>query len=343
MSGRVPVAVLGATGIVGQHLVRLLDGHPWFTLAEVAASESRAGRRYGDAVPWTLGAEPPAAASDLGLLPVGAPLRSPIVLSALPAGVAHDVEQRYAGEGKLVSSNASAHRMRPDVPLLIPEVNAPELELLDRQPWAGSGGALVCNPNCVVAGVALALAPIERRWGVAEGAMVTLQALSGAGLGGPSALELAGNVVPWIGGEEEKIPAELGRVLGRSVPLSVAVNRVPVSDGHIAHLFLRLRRSALPEEVRAELRSFGSRSLSALPTLRVSPLVVTDGPDRPQPRLDVGRGGGMTVTVGRVRESPPHDLALVVLSHNAVRGAAGACLANAEAAFARSPPRVGVA
>jgi aspartate-semialdehyde dehydrogenase len=261
---------------------------------------------------------------------------SPVVLSALPGRVARDVEVRLANEGRLVSSNASVHRMRPDVPLMVPEVNPGALSLAEAQPWRRSGGVLVCNPNCVATGVSLALAPLHRRWGIGEVVMVTLQALSGAGLGGPSALSMTGNVIPWIEGEEEKIPGELGRLLGGAFPVAVAANRVPVADGHTAHVFLRFDRRAGAAEVAAELRRSGrGEAAVSLPTLPDRSLVVVDGADRPQPLLDAGRSGGMKVSVGRVRSAPPSDVAMVVVSHNAVRGAAGACLANAELCVAR--------
>ena len=359
--GRVPVAVLGATGLVGQHLVRRLAGHPTLRLHELVGSEGRAGRAYAESVDWSIDDRVPPEAAGLELLGLAggdgggggawrivrraggpaAPLRSPIVLSALPAHVARDLEPALARRGHLVCTNASAHRMSPDVPLVVPEINAAALARVADQPWAASGGALVANPNCVVTGLALALAPIERAWGIRAGAVVTLQALSGAGLGGPSALALLGNVVPHIEGEEEKIERELRKVLGAELALAVAVNRVPVLDGHMAHVFLDLRRCASPADVRAALDGFERPAeLGCVPSLPERPLVVRDEPDRPQPALDARAGDGMVVSVGRIRSAPPWDVALTLVVHNAIRGAAGACLANAELCVERG--RVGV-
>lgn len=328
---RVPVAVLGATGLVGQHLVRLLRRHPWFRLAEAVGSERRVGSLYGEAVAWGAGGDVPRDAARLHLLPPGGALASPIVLSALPAEAARVWEPALARRGHRVSSNASAFRMDPSVPLVIPEVNAADIALVDTQAWAGAGGALVTNPNCVVAGLAPVLAPIHRRWGVASATVTTLQALSGAGLAGPQALDLMGNVVPYIPGEEEKIASETVRLLGGGPTVDVAVTRVPVPDGHLAHVFLRLAEVASPEDVAQALR--GSRppdGIAGLPSVPRRTLHVLDGVDRPQPRLDVRRGRGMGVSVGRIRRAGGHDLALTLLVHNLVRGAAGACLANAE-------------
>ena len=329
---RLPVAVLGATGLVGQRLVRLLDGHPLFRLAEVVGSERRTGKSYGKAADWAIGGDPPAQASALELLAPQAPLRSRVVLSALPSGPARERETSLARTGHMVCTNASPHRLRPDTPLVIPEVNAAAIAEVAAQPWAESGGALVANPNCVVVALAMALAPIERAFGIESATVVTLQALSGAGLGGLDAVAVAGNVVPWIPGEEEKIGPELNKILGSGIGVAVAVNRVPVLDGHTAHVFCKLRRPASHLDAARALREFRPPAVAeALWALPRRPLVVRTEPDRPQPRLDADCAAGMAVTVGRIRPAPPpHDLALVVVAHNGIRGAAGACLANAE-------------
>jgi len=319
---------------VGQHLIRLLDAHPWFALTEVVASQERAGERYGDSVDWVLGDELPRRAASLRLASLDGPLTSPVVLSALPGQTARSVEARLAAAGHLVCSNASAHRMDPDVPLLIPEVNAEALSLLERPRWGEGRGRVVTNPNCVVAGLMPVLAPIDREWGVESGVVVTLQALSGAGLGGPTALRAAGNVIPFISGEEEKISEEVGKILGRDVPLAIAVNRVPVPDGHMAHLFLRLQSRATPDEVDEVLSNFTApECVEGLPSVPRRPVRTTSDHSRPQPALDIGWAGGMGVTVGRIREVAGFDVALTLVVHNAVRGAAGACLANAELAW----------
>ncbi len=335
--GRTPVAVLGATGVVGQRLVRMLDGHPWFRLAEVTGSERRAGKRYGDVVPWGIGGDPPERAAGLVLGGPGASPGSPLVLSALPSGPAAETEIALAGAGHVVCTNASAHRMRDDVPLIVPEVNPEAIEAVAGQPWRGQGGALVANPNCVVAGLAMACAPIERAFGIEAATVVTLQAVSGAGLNGVGAMAVAGNVIPAIRGEEEKIGPELNKVLGAGIEVAVAVNRVPVLDGHTAHVFVKLGRPASAGDVAAALVDFQPpAAVRSLPTLPPRPLAVRSEPDRPQPRLDADAGAGMAVSVGRIRPAPPpHDIAFVVVAHNGIRGAAGACLANAELYIAR--------
>ena len=335
--GRTEVAVLGATGVVGQRLVRMLDGHPLFRLAEVTGSARRAGKRYGDVVPWSLGGDPPRAAAGLVLRGPGASLGSPLVLSALPSGAAAEAEIALARAGHVVCTNASAHRMRDDTPLIVPEVNPEAIEGVDAQPWADAGGALVANPNCVVAGLALACAPIERAFGIEAATVVTLQAVSGAGLNGVGAMAVAGNVIPAIRGEEEKIGPELNKVLGAGIQVCVAVNRVPVLDGHTAHVFLKLGSRAAPGDVVRALEDFRApAAVRALPTPPTRPLAVRPEPDRPQPRLDADAAAGMAVSVGRVRPAPPpHDLAFVIVAHNGIRGAAGACLANAELYIAR--------
>ena len=357
---RTRVAVLGATGVVGQRLVRMLDGHPLFRLAEVVASEPRTGRRYGEAVQWSIGGDPPRRAAALALMAprvsrtrpeasLASPeaslarpetsLRSPLVLSALPSGPAAEIEIALARAGHAVCTNASAYRMRHDTPLIVPEVNPEAIEAVRAQPWAGAGGALVANPNCVVAGLALACAPIERAFGIEAATVVTLQAVSGAGLGGLGAVQIAGNVIPGIRGEEEKIGPELNKVLGADVEVSVAVNRVPVLDGHSAHVFLKLGSRAAVGDVARALDGFRRpAAVESLPTLPARPLVVRTEPDRPQPRLDADAAAGMAVSVGRIRAAPaPHDVALVVVAHNGVRGAAGVCLANAELYASRFP------
>lgn len=332
---RIPVAVLGATGLVGQHLVRMLHAHPWFRLTEVVASDARVGTTYGQTVSWMAGGAVPDSAAGLRFVPPDADLQARVVLSALPSDAARDLEPRLAARGHLVSSNASAHRMDARIPLVVPEVNAETVGTVDAQPWASAGGALVTNPNCVVAGLAPVLFLVNRRWPLASMTVVTLQALSGAGVGGPSALSMAGNVVPFIDGEEEKIAAELSRLLGRAIPADVAVNRVPVPDGHLAHVFLDLESEASPQAVAAVLRDAPPPpSVRSLPTVPARTVRVVDDSARPQPRLDLDLDAGMEVVVGRIRGGGTR-LALTVLSHNLIRGAAGACLANAELLVSR--------
>lgn len=338
--GRIPVAVLGATGAVGQRMVSLLAGHPTLKLAEVAASERSQGKSYLEATRWILPGDVPEEARGLVVKGVGGPLESRLVLSALDAAVADTVEPLQASRGKLVVSNTKSFRMQADVPLLIPEVNADHLALLDRQEWAKAGGGIVTNPNCVVVGLAMALAPLHRAFGVEAVCVTTLQALSGAGYPGVPSLDAIGNVVPFIDGEEEKVASEPGKILGAlaggrvepaSFPVSVSVNRVPVRDGHTESVFVKLGRKTTFAEVRAALEGFtGEPQRLGLPSAPARPIVVRDERDRPQPIRDADAGGGMVVTVGRLRPDPVYDVRFTLLVHNTVRGAAGAALLNAE-------------
>ncbi|HXY31797.1 MAG TPA: aspartate-semialdehyde dehydrogenase [Gemmatimonadaceae bacterium] len=347
MRAPIPVAVLGATGAVGQTFVRLLKGHPWFSLAEVAASERSAGKCYRDGVNWLEGALP----DDVAAMRLAAcdpeAVRSPVVFSALDAAAATDIEATFAAAGRHVLSNARSYRMEADVPLIIPEVNPDHLHLLHRQrSQRGWKGSIVTNSNCSTMVVAMALAPIHQEFGVRDLFVTTLQAVSGAGYPGVPSLDILGNVIPYIGGgEEEKIETETVKILGalegdgiRPAPMRVSaqVTRVPVEHGHTVCLAMSLERRANAESVTKALRDWDSavRSL-ALPSAPAAPLVVTDAPDRPQPRRDAMAGGGMTVTVGRVRPDPILDLRLVAMGHNTIRGAAGASILNAELMVAR--------
>jgi aspartate-semialdehyde dehydrogenase len=337
---RIPVAVLGATGAVGQRLVSLLAGHPVFRLAEVAASERSAGKGYAEATRWFLPGDVPVEARDLAVTAVDAEFASPLLLSGLDAAVADTIEPLQASRGRLVVSNTKSFRMRPDVPLVIPEVNADHLALLDGQPWRGAGGGIVTNPNCSVVGLAMALAPLHRAFGIGAVAVTTLQALSGAGYPGVPSLDANANVIPFIDGEEEKIEREPKKILGRlegervvdaDFPISVSVNRVPVRDGHTESVFVKLRTKASLADVRAALESFaGEPQRLGLPSAPAKPLAVRDERDRPQPMRDVEAGNGMTVSVGRLRPDPAYDVRFTLLVHNTVRGAAGAALLNAE-------------
>lgn len=350
-SGPVPVAVLGATGTVGARLVQRLRGHPWFVLAEAAASDRSAGERLGDRVAPDVALHPDDAALTLGAL--DAPLTSHLVLSALPADAARTIEPELAARGHLVVSNASAFRADPGVPLVVPEVNPDHLALLDtqRSRWP-SGGGIVTNPNCAVAGLVTALAPLHTRFGVGRVVVTTLQAISGAGRPGPAAADLVDNVVPWIGGEEEKIAAEPRRILGRlvdgavtpaEVTVSATATRVPVLHGHLESVSVELLTPATPEQARAAWAEFrGPAGTADLPTAPAVPVEVAMEVDRPQPRLDRGRGDGMTVVVGRIRPCEVFTLRFLVLSHNLERGAAGAALVNAELAAARGRVRRGL-
>ncbi|HET8644669.1 MAG TPA: aspartate-semialdehyde dehydrogenase [Vicinamibacteria bacterium] len=341
-----PVAVLGATGAVGQRFIQLLDGHPWFEVAEVAASDRSAGKTYREAATWRLDTELPEAVADLRVTTVEGPFRSRLLFSGLDSSVAGEAEEALARQGHLVVSNARNHRMDPDVPLLIPEVNPDHLAALDVQRRRTGGGAIVTNPNCSVVGLAMALAPLHRAFGLEVAAVATLQALSGAGYPGVASLDATDNVIPYIGGgEEEKIEAEPRKILGRfeggrfldaDFTLSASVHRVPVTDGHTMAAFIRLRRRASADDARAALAEFrGEPQERNLPSAPRRPIHLLDGADRPQPRLDRDRERGMAVSVGRVRPDPVFHLKLEVLVHNTIRGAAGVAILNAELMHAR--------
>ncbi len=333
---KIPVGILGATGAVGQRFVQLLEHHPWFTLAEVAASERSAGKSYAQATRWFLPGDVPEAAGRLIVTNAVAPLTAPILFSGLDGEVAGEIEPYHAGRGHLVVSNTKSFRMNDDVPLLIPEVNPDSLELLGRQSWSASGGGIITNPNCSVVGLAMALAPLQAAFGIESVVVTTLQALSGAGHPGVASLDALGNVIPNIGGEEEKIETEPLKILGAKFPISVSVNRVPVRDGHTESVFVKLRRPATLTEIGAALRDFsGEPQRRNLPSAPARPIVVIDAADRPQPLRDVEREKGMAVFVGNLRADPVYDVKFTLLVHNTIRGAAGAALLNAELLVAR--------
>jgi aspartate-semialdehyde dehydrogenase len=339
--------VLGATGIVGQRLVKLLADHPWFELTEVAASERSSGKSYTEAVRWHLDAPIPAAARDLVVKGLDPSLDCDFVFSALDSSVAGEAEEDFARAGYPVVSNSRNHRMDPDVPLLIPEVNPAHLDAipLQQKNRGYDSGFIVTNPNCSTAGLVLVLKPLADAFGLEKIFVVTLQALSGAGYPGVASMDIHGNVVPFISGEEEKMEAEPQKLLGKwdgrrfvdaGLGLSAHCNRVAVLDGHLECVSLSLKKIASLGEVREALRAFEvSPELASLPSAVRHPVVVLDEPDRPQPRRDVNAGNGMAAVVGRVRECPLLDVKLTLLSHNLVRGAAGAALLNAELLAAR--------
>jgi len=334
--------VLGATGIVGQRLVQLLAEHPWFELTEVAASERSCGKKYCEAVKWHLDAPIPAAAANLVVKGLEPALDCDFVFSALDSSVAGPAEEEFARAGYPVVSNSKNHRMSSDVPLLIPEVNAAHLDAIPvQQKNRGYGsGFIVTNPNCSTAGLVLVLKPLADGFGLEKMFVVTMQAVSGAGYPGVASLDILGNVVPFISGEEEKMEEEPQKLLGRwdgsrfveaGLGISAHCNRVPVENGHLECVSLSLKKIATLDEVREALRSFTvSDELAALPTAVKHPVVVLDEENRPQPRRDVHAGNGMAAVVGRVRDCPLLDVKLTLLSHNLLRGAAGAAMLNAE-------------
>jgi aspartate-semialdehyde dehydrogenase len=340
VNSRISCGILGATGIVGQHLVRLLEDHPWFELTWVAASERSAGKTYEEATAWRMTTPMPAAARRLVVNECRPESAPKVVFSALDAPVARDAEPAFAQCGHIVVSNASAFRMAEDVPLLVPEVNADHVRIAERQSARGWKGRVYTNPNCSAVGLTMALGPIERAFGLKRVVVTTMQAVSGAGYPGVASMDALANVIPYIRNEEEKLQEETQKILGRVVegkvqpgefPVSAACNRVMVLDGHTESVSIELHHRAPLEELRRAWREFrGVPQERKLPSAPQRPVIVLDEPDRPQPRLDVERERGMAAFVGRARECPVFHYKFIVLSHNTVRGAAGAALLNAE-------------
>jgi aspartate-semialdehyde dehydrogenase len=353
---RIPVAVLGATGSVGQRFVQLLEDHPWFRLHEVVASDRSAGKPYGDAADWRLDTLLPEAAAALTVKNLGDELESTLLFSGLDSSVAGEAEDDYANRGAVVVSNSKNHRMDDDVPLLIPEINAAHIDAIEKQhKRRGGRGYIVTNPNCSTIGLAMALAPIEQQHGLDQVHVTTMQAISGAGYAGVASYAILDNVIPYISGEEDKIETEPRKILGRwendkfvfaDFRISAQTNRVPTIDGHLMTIAFSFRNRAelrrmfsieqLIADTRHALNSFaGEPQQLGLPSAPKQPVAYIDAPDRPQPRLDRDREGGMTVSVGRLRPCPLLDLRMVALVHNTIRGAAGAALLNAELLEAR--------
>ena len=340
--GKWPVAVLGATGAVGQTFVRLLTNHPWFEIRELAASERSAGKKYAEVTRWLEGELPPPPLASRRVIACDPGVVSaPIVFSALDAAVAGEVEMAFARAGKFVLSNAKNFRMEPDVPLVIPEVNGDHLALIDCQRRnRGWDGAIVTNANCSATVAAVALAPLHERFGIRQLFLSTMQAVSGAGYPGVASLDILGNVIPYISDEEPKLEREMLKLLGSyaddevspaTFKVSAHTNRVPVEHGHTICMTIGFENTPTPEEAVDVMRNWQGLSITAgLPSRPTHPLVVTDAPDRPQARRDVNAGNGMTVTVGRVRRDAILDLRMVALGHNTVRGAAGGSILNAE-------------
>jgi aspartate-semialdehyde dehydrogenase len=337
----IEVGILGATGMVGQQFIALLANHPWFKVAWLGASERSAGKAYRDAAAWRL---PNLLADEVAQMKVdeARPGSAPkLVFSGLDSSVAGEIEGAFAKAGHIIVSNSRNYRMEADVPLLIPEVNADHLALLETQASArGWKGRIVTNPNCVVVVLAMALAPL-RQFGLKASIVTTLQAISGAGYPGVASWDILANVIPFIGGgEEEKIETETNKILGtlksgavenHPLTISAAVTRVPVHNGHTASISVSLDERPGPEAVIAAWNMFrGKPQDLGLPSAPAQPIVYLTEPNRPQPALDVNRDGGMTVTVGRLRRCPVLDYKFVALGHNTIRGAAGAAILNAE-------------
>jgi len=341
MQAKTPVGILGATGIVGQRFVQMLEHHPWFEVAWLAASDRSEGQPYAEAARWRMKTPIPSRVAEMQgspAKPEGAPK---IVFAALEAGIAAELEPRFAQAGCAVVSNSSALRMQSDVPLVIPEVNPEHIKLLECQTWRRqSGGFVVTNPNCSAIGLVMALAPLEQQFGLETVMAVTMQAVSGAGYPGVPSLDILGNVIPYIAKEEEKMEEETRKVLGQLngsgiVPgafgMSAQCNRVAVEDGHTESVSVKLKKKARPEEIIAAWNEFRSAPQELrLPSAPEQPVRYVAAADRPQPRFDADCGNGMTATVGRLRPCGVLDWKFTVLSHNTIRGAAGAALLNAE-------------
>ncbi len=333
-------AVLGATGSVGQIFVHLLSGHPWFEISVVAASERSAERKYSEVAKWRLPTSIPEEVAELNVASIEpeACKDVDVVFSALPAEIAVNTEKGFAKAGYVVVSNASAHRMDPDVPLLNPEVNCDHIYLIDeqrkRRKWSG---AIVTNPNCSTTILTLPLKPIYDEFGINKVVVSTMQALSGAGYPGVASLDIVDNVIPFIRKEEEKFQTETLKILGSSsepadFKVSASCQRVPTLDGHMEAVFVELKNEADPDSIITAMENFvGEPQKLGLPTAPEKPVVVRREEDRPQTRLDRMEGGGMSVVVGRVRKDPAlGGVKFIALGHNTIRGAAGCGILNAE-------------
>jgi aspartate-semialdehyde dehydrogenase len=340
MQPKIEVGVLGATGMVGQHFVKFLQGHPWFELTWVGASDRSAGKKYREATAWRLDGAMP---DDIAELTVedSKPGTAPrLMFSAMDASVATEIERAFASAGHVVVSNSRNHRMEPDVPLLVPEINADHLKVIPRQQRErGWKGQIVTNPNCSTIVLTLGLAPLKQ-FGIQRVVATTLQAISGAGYPGNAAMDINANVIPFIGGEEEKMQSETQKILGdlvdgkvRMLPARVSAhcNRVPVVDGHTVCISVELEQKPSASQIREAFEKFaGVPQERGLPSAPARPVIYMEQQDRPQPRRDVERENGMAVFVGRLRECPVFDYKFLACGHNTVRGAAGAAVLNAE-------------
>jgi aspartate-semialdehyde dehydrogenase len=341
MDRKIPIGILGATGVVGQRFIQMLEHHPWFEVTWLAASDRSEGKVYSDAARWRLKTPIPSGIAAMVVspaVPEGAPK---IIFAALDSAIAAEMEPRFAAAGCAVVSNSSALRMQSDVPLVIPEVNPDHIKLIDIQAWRkNSGGYVVTNPNCSAIGLVLALAPLHQQFGLETVMAVTMQAVSGAGYPGVASLDILGNVIPFIKNEEEKMEEETRKLLGQrngskinsaDFAMSAQCNRVAVEDGHTESVSIRLKKKATREEIIAAWNGYRSEPQQLkLPSAPERPVVYLEAHDRPQPRLDIDMGAGMTTTVGRLRPCGVLDWKFTVLSHNTIRGAAGAAVLNAE-------------
>jgi len=341
MTAKIPIGILGATGIVGQRFVQMLEHHPWFEVAWLAASDRSEGRAYAEAARWKLKTAIPSLVAEMRVSPATPEGAPKVIFAALDASIAAEMEPRFAAAGCAVVTNSSALRMQSDVPLVIPEVNHDHIKLIECQAWRKkSGGFVVTNPNCSAIGLVIALAPLQHAFGLETVMAVTMQAVSGAGYPGVASLDILGNVIPYIAKEEEKMEEETQKLLGKlngskvvpgAFAMSAQCNRVAVEDGHTESVSVRLKSKAKPEDMIVAWNSYRAEPQKLrLPSAPEQPVVYLEANDRPQPRFDAERGAGMTTTVGRLRPCKVLDWKFTVLSHNTIRGAAGAALLNAE-------------
>jgi aspartate-semialdehyde dehydrogenase len=342
------VGILGATGTVGQRLIHMLGEHPYFEVTALAASDRSEGKRFAEVCNWKLPFEMPEAVRDIKVYPCKPPLDCDVVIASLPSDIALEAETAFAAAGLPVISNSSAYRMHDDVPLVVPEINPDHLSLIETQKKnrGYTSGYMITNPNCTTIGLVMALAPLEQRFGLEAVMMTSLQAISGAGYPGVASMDIIDNVMPFISGEEEKVEVEPQKILGRftnariePAPFRVSAqcNRVPVQDGHLESVRVKLRRTATVEEVIEAFRSFtGLPQELKLPTAPARPLIVRSEKDRPQPRLDRDAENGMATVLGRISRDTIFDFKFTLISHNTIRGAAGAALLNAELLVAKN-------
>jgi aspartate-semialdehyde dehydrogenase len=340
MQTRIEVGILGATGMVGQHFIKFLQGHPWFDLKWLGASDRSAGKKYKDAMTWHLPGAVPGTVADLTVeecQPGNAPR---LLFSAMDASVATEIERAFAEAGHVVVSNSKNHRMERDVPLLVPEINPDHLKLVPEQQRArGWKGQIVTNPNCSTVGLTMGLGPLKP-FGITKVIVTTMQAISGAGYPGVASMDIVGNVIPFIGGEEEKMQVETQKILGEfrgdhieplAAKVSAQCNRVAVVDGHTETVSVELSSKPSEQDLRRAIAGFsGVPQERKLPSAPPAPVVYLEESNRPQPRKDAERERGMAAFVGRLRPCPVLDWKFVVLSHNTIRGAAGAAVLNAE-------------
>ncbi len=341
MGTKIPVGVLGATGAVGQKFIKLLEDHPWFEVTAVAASERSAGKPYAEVVAWKQNTPVPEPVRRLEVKPCAPGLKCRLVFSGLDAAVAGPVEADFAQAGYVVLSNSRNHRLEDDVPLVIPEVNADHFGLVPVQRRnRNAKGYIVTNSNCTTMFLAMSLAPLHKAFAVEKVLVTTMQAISGAGYPGVPSLDILGNVIPFISGEEEKVEVETRKILGRfngssvdyaDFVVSAQCNRVPVEDGHTESVSVRLSKETTVAEITEVMNSFsGPPQRLQLPSAPERPIVVMQEKDRPQPRFDVNFSGGMATLIGRIRPCPVLGWRFIALGHNTVRGAAGASILNAE-------------